>query len=91
MLKWVNNFTQSNWAEGRVYKGDGWLERYQGKYSNKKEKNMNWITSRIKEKSSQGGVALIVMGLVVIFLGGFVNIAAYAAIAYGAYQLLSEG
>jgi hypothetical protein len=90
-LKWVNNFTQSNWAEGRVYKGDGWLERYQGKYSNKKEKNMNWITSRIKEKSSQGGVALIAMGLVVIFLGGFVNIAAYAAIAYGAYQLLSEG
>ena len=90
-MKWVNNFTQSNWAEGRVYKGDGWLERYQGKYSNKKEKNMNWITSRIKEKSSQGGVALIAMGLVVIFLGGFVNIAAYAAIAYGAYQLLSEG
>ena len=90
-MKWVNNFTQSNWAEGRVYKGDGWLEKYQGKYSNKKEKNMNWITSRIKEKSSQGGVALIVMGLVVIFLGGFVNIAAYAAIAYGAYQLLSEG
>jgi hypothetical protein len=90
-VKWVNNFTQSNWAEGRVYKGDGWLEKYQGKYSNKKEKNMNWITSRIKEKSSQGGVALIAMGLVVIFLGGFVNIAAYAAIAYGAYQLLSEG
>ena len=90
-MKWVNNFTQSNWAEGRVYKGDGWLEKYQGKYSNKKEKNMNWITSRIKEKSSQGGVALIAMGLVVIFLGGFVNIAAYAAIAYGAYQLLSEG
>ena len=52
---------------------------------------MNWITSRIKEKSSQGGVALIAMGVVVIFLGGLVNIAAYAAIAYGAYQLISEG
>jgi hypothetical protein len=90
-VKWVNNFTQSDWAEGRVYVGDDWLEKYQGKYSNKKEKKMNWITSRIKEKSSQGGVALIAMGLVVIFLGGFVNIAAYAAIAYGAYQLLSEG
>ena len=90
-MKWVNNFTQSDWAEGRVYVGDDWLKKYQGKYSNKKEKKMNWITSRIKEKSSQGGVALIAMGLVVIFLGGFVNIAAYAAIAYGAYQLLSEG
>ena len=42
---------------------------------------MNWITSRIKEKSSQGGVALIAMGLVVIFLGSFVNIAAYAAMS----------
>ena len=31
------------------------------------------------------------MGLVVIFLGGFVNIAAYAAIAYGAYQSLTKG
>ena len=91
MLKWVNNFTQSNWAEGRVYKGDGWLERYQGKYSNKKEKNMNWITSRLKEKSSQGGIGLVIVGLIIIFLGGWVNIAAYAAIAYGAYQMLSEG
>ena len=91
MLKWVNNFTQSNWAEGRVYKGDGWLERYQGKYSNKKEKNMNWITSRLKEKSSQGGIGLVVVGLIIIFLGGWVNLAAYAAIAYGAYQMLSEG
>jgi len=91
LLKWVNNFTQSNWAEGRVYKGDGWLERYQGKYSNKKEKNMNWITSRLKEKSSQGGIGLVVVGLIIIFLGGWVNLAAYAAIAYGAYQMLSEG
>jgi len=91
LLKWVNNFTQSNWAEGRVYKGDGWLERYQGKYSNKKEKNMNWITSRLKEKSSQGGIGLVIVGLIIIFLGGWVNLAAYAAIAYGAYQMISEG
>ena len=57
----------------------------------KRRKKMNWITTRLKEKSSQGGVALIAMELVVIFLGGFVNIAAYAAIAYGAYQMISEG
>ena len=72
----------------------GWLQDLFRKFQitlKHKEKNMNWITSRIKEKSSQGGVALIAMGLVVIFLGGFVNIAAYAAIAYGAYQLISEG
>ncbi len=52
---------------------------------------MNWITTRLKEKSSQGGLGLVAVGLSIIFLGGFVNIAAYAAIAYGAYQMLSEG
>ena len=90
-MKWVNNFTQSNWAEGRVYKGDDWLEKYQGKDFNKKEKHMNWITTRLKEKSSQGGIGLVVVGLIIIFLGGWVNLAAYAAIAYGAYQMISEG
>jgi hypothetical protein len=90
-VKWVNNFAQNNWAEGRVYKGDDWLEKYQGKDFNKKEKHMNWITTRLKEKSSQGGLGLVAVGLIIIFLGGFVNIAAYAAIAYGAYQMLSEG
>ena len=29
--KWVNNFTKSDWADGRVYKGDDWLAQYQGK------------------------------------------------------------
>ena len=90
-MKWVNNFTQNNWAEGRVHKGDDWLEKYQGKDFNKKEKNMNWITSRLKEKSSQGGLGLVAVGLIIIFLGGWVNLAAYAAIAYGAYQMISEG
>jgi hypothetical protein len=52
---------------------------------------MDFITERIKEKSSQGGLALIAVGLVILFLGGFVNIAAYAAIAYGAYQSLTKG
>ena len=52
---------------------------------------MNFITERIKEKSSQGGIGLVVVGLIIIFLGGWVNLAAYAAIAYGAYQMISEG
>ena len=52
---------------------------------------MTFITDRIKEKSSQGGLGLIAVGLVILFLGGFVNIAAYAAIAYGAYQSLTKG
>ena len=52
---------------------------------------MNWITERIKEKSSQGGLGLIAVGLVILFLGSWVDIAAYAAIAYGAYQTLTKG
>ena len=52
---------------------------------------MDWITERVKEKSSQGGLGLIAVGLVVLFLGGFADIAAYAAIAYGGYQLLTKG
>ena len=52
---------------------------------------MNFITERIKEKSSQGGIGLVAVGLVVLFLGGFADIAAYAAIAYGAYQIISKG
>ena len=52
---------------------------------------MNFVTDRLKEKSSQGGVGLVAVGLAILFLGGFVNIAAYAAIAYGAYQIISKG
>ena len=52
---------------------------------------MNWITNRFKEKSSQGGLGLVAVGLVILFLGSWVDIAAYAAIAYGAYQTLTKG
>ena len=52
---------------------------------------MNWITERIKEKSSQGGLGLVAVGLVILFLGSWVDVAAYAAIAYGAYQTLTNG
>jgi hypothetical protein len=52
---------------------------------------MNFVTERIKEKSSQGGLGLIAVGLIILFLGSWANLAAYAAIAYGAYQSLSKG
>jgi hypothetical protein len=52
---------------------------------------MDYITDRMKEKASHGGAGLIVVGLVILFLGSWVNVAAYAAIAYGAYQVLTKG
>ena len=52
---------------------------------------MEYITNRMKEKASHGGLGLVAVGLVILFLGSWVNVAAYAAIAYGAYQVLTEG
>ena len=52
---------------------------------------MDFITSRMKEKASHGGLGLVAVGLIILFLGSLVNIAAYAAIAYGAYQVISKG
>jgi hypothetical protein len=52
---------------------------------------MDFITDRLKEKASHGGLGLVAVGLVILFMGSWINIAAYAAIAYGAYQVLTKG
>ncbi len=52
---------------------------------------MNFIKGRMKEKSSMGGVALIAVGVVVLIAGPFAQFAAYGAIAYGVYQVMTKG
>ena len=52
---------------------------------------MDYFTDRMKEKASHGGLGLVVTGLIILFLGGWVTYAAYAAIAYGGYQILTKG
>ncbi len=52
---------------------------------------MDYLTERMKERSSQGGLGLVVVGLVILFLGGWVTWAAYGAIAYGGWQILTRG
>ena len=52
---------------------------------------MSGIMDRLKEKASQGGVGLIIVGLIILFLGGWVTYAAWAAILYGAYQIITKG
>tara|TARA_R110000868_G_scaffold145813_1_gene366241 strand:+ start:819 stop:980 length:162 start_codon:yes stop_codon:yes gene_type:complete len=49
---------------------------------------MSWLTNRFKERTSWDGIALIGVGLVILFLGNFVTWAAYAAILYGAWTLM---
>jgi hypothetical protein len=50
-----------------------------------------YIMSRIKERTSVNGVALIALGVIILIAGPFAKIAAYAAIAYGAYQIYQKG
>tara|TARA_B100000424_G_C22630584_1_gene349523 strand:+ start:135 stop:302 length:168 start_codon:yes stop_codon:yes gene_type:complete len=46
-----------------------------------------FITSRLEERTSLDGVILIALGLVVLIAGPFAKLAAYGAIAYGAWTI----
>ena len=47
----------------------------------------NWITERIKERTSLDGVIMIALGLMILFLSPLAKIAAGLAIAYGIWTL----
>ena len=46
-----------------------------------------WINSRVNERTSWAGAALIALGLMVLFLAPLAKIAAGLAIAYGAWTI----
>ena len=46
-----------------------------------------WINARMKERTSWDGAALIILGLMVLFLAPLAKIAAGIAIAYGAWTI----
>ena len=46
-----------------------------------------WINSRIEERTSWDGAVLVAVGLVVLIAGPFAKLAAYGAIAYGAWTI----
>lgn len=48
---------------------------------------MNWIKNRLKERTSWDGMALVALGLMVLFLAPLAKIAAGIAIAYGAWTI----
>ena len=54
-----------------------------------KEKTMikSWINSRMKERTSWDGAALVLLGLMVLFLAPLAKIAAGLAVAYGAWTI----
>ena len=48
---------------------------------------MAWIKARAKEVSSWSGVSLIVLGGLIILGGPFVNLLAWAAVAWGLFSI----
>jgi len=50
----------------------------------------DWIKSRVTERTSWDGGALIAVGLVVLFLGPFAKYAALAAIVWGVLTMLKS-
>ena len=46
-----------------------------------------WINNRIEERTTWDGLMLIGIGLVVLIAGPFAKLAAYGAIAYGAWTI----
>jgi|TARA_R110000803_G_scaffold177955_3_gene240385 hypothetical protein len=49
-----------------------------------------WVTERFEERTSWDGTFLIAMGVIVLIAGPFAKLAAYAAIAYGAWTLFKS-
>ena len=47
----------------------------------------NFITSRLEERTSLDGAILIALGVLILIAGPFAKLAAYAAIAYGAWTI----
>ena len=48
---------------------------------------VNWVKSRIDERTSWDGAGLIAVGVVILIAGPFAKLAAWAAIGYGAWTL----
>ena len=46
-----------------------------------------WINNRLEERTSWDGAVLIAVGVIVLIAGPFAKLAAYAAIAYGAWTI----
>jgi|TARA_A200000159_G_scaffold54968_1_gene50878 hypothetical protein len=49
-----------------------------------------WVSERFEERTSWDGAMLIAIGVIVLIAGPFAKLAAYAAIAYGAWTLFKS-
>ena len=51
---------------------------------------MKWIKAAMKERTSWDGAALMAVGVIVLIAGPVAKLAAYAAIAYGAWTIFKK-
>lgn len=51
---------------------------------------INWIKTRLQERTSWDGGALIAVGVIALMFDGLIAYAAYAAIAWGVITLLKS-
>ena len=58
--------------------------------SKKGGSSMNWIKGRVKEMSSWSGAGLIGLGAMIILGGPFVNMLAWAAVAWGILSIVKK-
>jgi len=63
------------------------IEKETQKSNNKENLMFNWLKNRVKEMSSWSGASLIALGVLIILGGPFVKLAAWAAIAWGAWSI----
>ena len=49
-----------------------------------------WVSERFEERTSWDGAMLIAIGVIVLIAGPFAKLAAYEAIAYGAWTLFKS-
>lgn len=52
---------------------------------------MGFVISRLKEKSTHGGLAMVAGGVLILIVSPLTTVIAYAAIAFGAYQIITKG
>ena len=57
---------------------------------NKEKSKMNWLKSRVKERSSWSGASLIVLGAFIILGGPFIKLLAWAAIIWGIVSIVKK-
>ncbi len=63
------------------------MNRPINKFTTKEKTMVKWMKSRLNERTSLDGLAIIVMAVLVLIAGPIAKLAAYAAIAYGLWTI----